>query len=498
MNPRRWPWLAIVGIGCGIASLFQALQYRVTDDDVYHLHSIWLVAHGVLPYREFFEVHPPGLWLLLSPLARSVETPSVYFLAGRSSVAMLFGLTIWLAGRVADVRGVRVLVLMVIALSILTRCEVFMFRVEYVTTFLLVVHLALLVGGGDHPQAGRSALAGALIALAATMSVRVLPFLAIQPLTTLWLARRSAARPLLAWGGGLCLGLLPACVYLTAYHLWRDMAFWAFRFVSLPDIVTWGVHLTRDDWLLMTAGSAAAGVVVTAASIPRATRVILPIAWVLALMFHVLNPLRIAFATINAMLIAGILLTTVPLPPKNRWGEVSRLASGATLAVSLIFFLVPVPRSALRLERQTQRAQLQVIDWLREIAGTEPVVLVAPNHPMTVLDATRLQNAWQYSFWLRNPYVAAELRSFGHTVLEQPPPVIAANPWPIHTKGSDLIRWLSDWNILSRDEAEQMRRLVAQRYVKVMFPSLAAVRDVMGDEFWVRRDRFDRIPRPKP
>jgi hypothetical protein len=497
MNLRRLPWLGTAAIGCGIASLFQGLQFRVTDDDVYHLHSIWLVAHGVLPYREFFEVHPPGLWLLLSPLARSMETPSLYFLAARYSVALLFGLTIWLAGRAADVRGVRVLLLIVVALSILIRCEVFMFRVEYVTTFLLVAHLALLIGGGEHPRAARSVLAGALIALGGTMSVRVLPFLAIQPLATLWLARRSPARPLLAWGAGLFIGVLPSCVYLTAHHLWSDMAFWAFRFVSLPDIVTWRVHLTHDDWLLMTVGTAAAGVVVTAPTLSRARRIVLPIAWVLALVFHVLNPLRIAFTTINVMLIAGILLTAVPLPFRNRPGNVSRPASGTALAVGLVFFLALVPRPMLRFERQTQRAQLQVLDWLREAAGTEPVVLVAPHHPMIVRDATLLQNAWQYSFWLRNPYVAAGLRPFGRVVLQQPPPVIAANPWPIHTRGKDLIGWLSDWNILSKDEAEQMRRLLAQRYVKVTFPSLAAVRDVMGDEFWVRRDRFDTIPPPK-
>ena len=249
-------------------------------------------------------MHPPGLWLLLSPVARFVETPSLYSLAARYSVALLFGLTVWLAGRAAGVRGIRALLLLVIALAILIRCEVFLFRVEYVTTFLLVTHLALLVGGRENPSAARSVLAGSVIALAGTMSVRVLPFLAVQPLTILWLARRTAACPLLAWGAGLLLGLLPSCVYLTAHHLWSDMVFWV-RFVSLPGIVTWGVHLTRDDWLLMTVGSAAAGVVTTAGMLPRARRVVLPIAWALALVFHVLNPHRMAFTTINVMLTAG-------------------------------------------------------------------------------------------------------------------------------------------------------------------------------------------------
>ena len=184
----------------------------------------------------------------------------------------------------------------------------------------------------------------------------------------------------------------------------------------------------------------------------------------------------------------------VPFPFRNRSWGFSRVASSAILPAGLVFLLSVVPRPALRFERQTQRAQLQLLDWLREVAGTEPVVLVAPHHPMTVRDATFLQNAWQYSFWLHGAYVAAGLRSFGPAVLQQPPPVIAANPWPVHTRGMDLVVWLSEGGILTKDDAEQMRLLLSQRYVKVTFPSLAAVRDVMGDGIWVRRDRFDSTP----
>ena len=497
-NRRGRLWLGVAAVACGIASLFYGLQFMVTDDDVEHLHSIWLIAHGVLPYREFFEVHPPGLYLLLSPLARFVETPSLYFLAARSSVALLFGLTIWLAGRAVGARGVQILVLVEVALFTLIRCEVYMFRAEYVTTFLLIAHLALLIGGGERPGTARSVLAGLLLALAGTMSVRMLPFLAVQPLATLWLARRSAGRPLRAWGAGLLLGVLPSCVYLTTHHLWGDMVFWAFRFVSMPGIVTWGVRLTHEDWLLIAVGSAAAGVVLTAATLPRATRVVLPIAWVLALAFHIFNPVRVAYSAINALLTTGMLLTAIPLPFSNRSGGFSRAASAATLVVGLVCFLPLDPPPKLRFERETQRAQLHLLDWLREAAGTEPVVLVGPHHPMTVLDATHLKSAWQYSFWIGNAYVAAGLRPFGRALLRQPPPVIAANPWPWHTRGKDLIGWLSDWNILSKDEARQLQLLFSQRYVKVAFPSLAAVGGVVGDEFWVRQDRFDTVPPPKP
>jgi hypothetical protein len=40
---------------------------RFHVDEWQHLHASWCIAQGLLPYRDFFEHHSPGLWYLLAP-----------------------------------------------------------------------------------------------------------------------------------------------------------------------------------------------------------------------------------------------------------------------------------------------------------------------------------------------------------------------------------------------------------------------------------------------
>jgi hypothetical protein len=66
------------------------LYNRWFDDDEYeHLHYAWMVMNGYLPYRDFFENHPPGLWYLLAPLAWLFDESPVYLFAGRMAMFLL-------------------------------------------------------------------------------------------------------------------------------------------------------------------------------------------------------------------------------------------------------------------------------------------------------------------------------------------------------------------------------------------------------------------------
>lgn len=49
--------------------LFMAGQNKFFDHDEYeHVHSAWYVAHGAVPFRDFFQNHNPLLWYLTAPL----------------------------------------------------------------------------------------------------------------------------------------------------------------------------------------------------------------------------------------------------------------------------------------------------------------------------------------------------------------------------------------------------------------------------------------------
>jgi dolichyl-phosphate-mannose-protein mannosyltransferase len=70
------------------------LAHRALDLDEYeHAHAAWSVARGLLPYRDFFEHHPPALYLLFAPLfSRSDVTTDP---AAATRVLVLARLVMW-------------------------------------------------------------------------------------------------------------------------------------------------------------------------------------------------------------------------------------------------------------------------------------------------------------------------------------------------------------------------------------------------------------------
>src|SRR5512145_710173 len=50
-----------------VAQAGLAWSYRYQADEWQHLKAAWSIAHGSLPYRDFFEHHTPGLWYLMAP-----------------------------------------------------------------------------------------------------------------------------------------------------------------------------------------------------------------------------------------------------------------------------------------------------------------------------------------------------------------------------------------------------------------------------------------------
>jgi hypothetical protein len=70
---RLWGlWAAVVALGF-VAYLFHGYD----ADELQHLHILWRIGQGELPYRDFFEHHPPLFHLLLAPLFRSFSEADV-------------------------------------------------------------------------------------------------------------------------------------------------------------------------------------------------------------------------------------------------------------------------------------------------------------------------------------------------------------------------------------------------------------------------------------
>jgi len=60
---------ALVVAGATLLARLWFVAHRALDlDEFEHAHAAWSVARGLLPYRDFFEHHSPGLYLLFAPL----------------------------------------------------------------------------------------------------------------------------------------------------------------------------------------------------------------------------------------------------------------------------------------------------------------------------------------------------------------------------------------------------------------------------------------------
>ena len=97
------PPRTIVGPALAIAAALLSarvwfIAHRALDlDEFEHVHAAWSVARGLLPYRDFFEPHPPALYFLFAPLfagARVASDPATAVRALIAARAAMWLLTI--------------------------------------------------------------------------------------------------------------------------------------------------------------------------------------------------------------------------------------------------------------------------------------------------------------------------------------------------------------------------------------------------------------------
>jgi len=107
---RRWPWvLALVAVGAWVLRALPffhrhgALGAIIHFDESVYFGASSMLWRGLLPYRDFVFVHPPGSSLLLAPVSAlsTLVDPAVGFAAARYACTLAGGVSTFLAGRLA-------------------------------------------------------------------------------------------------------------------------------------------------------------------------------------------------------------------------------------------------------------------------------------------------------------------------------------------------------------------------------------------------------------
>ena len=201
--PRgRSDWLLVLGIVL-VAFIVRALPvfrggglqgYLGYDDGVYFSSAVALV-HGVLPYRDFLLLHPPGIALVLAPFALlgGATDDATGFGVARLAFMLLGAINAGLVAIVAGRYGRRAALLSGILYAIwysAARAERTTILIAPQTTLLLLAVLILLSGRPLRPR--RAAAAGVALGLAVSIQVW-----AIVPVVVI------AAMLVFAWPDGL-------------------------------------------------------------------------------------------------------------------------------------------------------------------------------------------------------------------------------------------------------------------------------------------------------
>ncbi|HLL83139.1 MAG TPA: glycosyltransferase family 39 protein, partial [Longimicrobium sp.] len=188
-----------------------ALAYPVDYDEGVYYSAAGLLWRGVLPYRDFVFVHPPGLLWVLGTTAAWPADPALLFAASRWVAALLGACSVVFVGRLAARAGGTVAGGVAALLYALYPEAVSAERGPFLEPALNLLCLAFawawLEGGGERRAARRGFWAGVLGGAALSMKVWAGAW-GVAALLSLPRAERGRALGGLVVGAAVALGVL--------------------------------------------------------------------------------------------------------------------------------------------------------------------------------------------------------------------------------------------------------------------------------------------------
>ncbi len=149
--PRLVVVAALLGVCAGVIVLWRLRSARAMDDDeLQHMHFAWCLTQGLVPYRDFWDNHPPLLHHFLGLLIRRAGESSAAFILAR---AWMFALAVpavgatFLLGRMCFNTGAGLLAAAWLACSEVFLLKAIEIRPDGLMTALSTMGLALLAAG---------------------------------------------------------------------------------------------------------------------------------------------------------------------------------------------------------------------------------------------------------------------------------------------------------------------------------------------------------------
>ncbi len=245
--------IALIAIAAAARSVLLTWLHPLNWDEIEFFRATDWVAHGLVPYRDFWEHHSPLQWFVFAPIASRIHAPgTAAVIALRWAqvplwIAAVWLLSIWMrrAALPLTVRASAILLLLCSSMFMLAAVE---YRIDSLGCALYILALVLL------QDADRSfwlaAAGGAALCLAGFANIRLGPLLALTALVMRIVRPRDRA-----WGGtraadGIFAGVIAAFAVCASYFFATHSASIAWRRVWTENYL--GDRLSEGtEWILL-------------------------------------------------------------------------------------------------------------------------------------------------------------------------------------------------------------------------------------------------------
>lgn len=227
---------AFIGIAATlILRVALVFRYRIESDETQHLHVVWGWAHGLLPYRDFFDNHMPLFHILSVPLLTVAgERPETLLLV-RMAMLPLFAAMALLTYRIAVSCYPKRAAIWATVIGLLAP-DFFLCSIEFRTDILWTASwlsaVAILVRSPLTPR--RAAFAGLALGIAAATSAKtslLAASLALAAIATLVVTRehripaRTIARCALSFAAAALVPVSMVATYFVARRAWSSFIY---------------------------------------------------------------------------------------------------------------------------------------------------------------------------------------------------------------------------------------------------------------------------------
>ncbi len=236
-----WALLALIllALAIRVPLLFNAPLYQ---DETEHLHAAWAVAHGQVPYRDFWQLHPPLLYYLFAPVFALMgeDLRIIYVARGLMLLCiLLILLELYRIARMCFDALTGLLAVLLLSYLLLWWGHVYEFRPDIPETLLVLMSLRWFLRAWERDRLSDFIFSGVLLGVGYWVLAKALfPLVGLTLVFVRSIALRRSAAALRHNLTGLCLFLAGFAVPVVFGGLLLGMA------GALPSFLRWGVIRT--------------------------------------------------------------------------------------------------------------------------------------------------------------------------------------------------------------------------------------------------------------